>query len=299
MEDGRQSPIKNGDFPLKPPARRRFGSGIAITVCLLIALGPVVFLGLRPEIARWYVAAAMEHDLLDELEAAEADLDKAIEWLPEDGDLYVRRADIRLQQKDFPGAMDDCQVALQSNGQDFRPALLRRMLVHQRQRHHEKAIAESDLLVERSKSASERAESLNARAYARALGNVQITEGLEDIQAAFEALGTEDNAAFLDTRGYLYYLNGDFDEALRDMERAVQMAEDERSSFVMRRPELQKQSRVDERLLDRQARRINENLAVLYQHRGLVYEALDRPEEAEADFERADKYGYSPEDGVW
>ena len=186
MEDGRQSPIKNGDFPLKPPARRRFGSGIAIAVCLLIALGPVVFLGLPPEIARWYVAAAMEHDLLDQLEAAEADLDKAIEWLPEDGDLYVRRAEIRLQQKDFSGAMDDCQVALQSNGQDFRPALLRRMLVHQRQRHHEKAIADSDLLVEASKAASERAESLNARAYARALGNVQITEGLEDIQAAFQ-----------------------------------------------------------------------------------------------------------------
>ena len=299
MEDGRQSPIKNGDFPLKPPARRRFGSGIAIAVCLLIALGPVVFLGLPPEIARWYVAAAMEHDLLDQLEAAEADLDKAIEWLPEDGDLYVRRAEIRLQQKDFSGAMDDCQVALQSNGQDFRPALLRRMLVHQRQRHHEKAIADSDLLVEASKAASERAESLNARAYARALGNVQITEGLEDIQAAFDALGTEDNAAFLDTRGYLYYLNGDFDEALRDMERAVQMAEDERSSFVMGREELQKQSLVDERVLDRQARLFNENLAVLYQHRGLVYEALDRPEEAEADFERADKYGYSPEDGVW
>jgi len=299
MEDGPQSSQKNGNIPLTPPARRRFGTGVAIAVCVLVALGPLVFLGLPPEIARWYVAAAMEHDLLDEPNAAEADLDKAIEWLPKDGDLHVRRADIRLRQKDFSGAMEDCEAALQWNGQDFRPALLQRMLVHQRQGQHEKAIADSNLVVEASQNAFERAESLNARAYARALGNLQISEGLEDIQSAFDDLGTEDNAAFLDTRGYLYYLAGDFDNALRDMERSVQMAEDERSSFVMGREELKKQSLVDERVLDRQARLRNENLAVLYQHRGLVYEALDRLPDAKADFERADKYGYSPEDGIW
>ena len=58
-------------------------------------------------------------------------------------------------------------------------------------------------------------------------------------------------------------------------------------------------SGIDERVVDRLEQSAEQNLAVLYQHRGLIYEKLGRSDDAAEDFRRAQEYGYSPEDGVW
>jgi hypothetical protein len=41
------------------------------------------------------------------------------------------------------------------------------------------------------------------------------------------------------------------------------------------------------------------NLAVIYHHRGLVYERIGKTRQAQADLERARQLGYDPEKGVW
>ena len=48
----------------------------------------------------------------------------------------------------------------------------------------------------------------------------------------------------------------------------------------------------DLRAWKRQERQLKEDLAVLLHHRGLVHQALQRPEQAAADFQRAEQYGY-------
>ncbi len=276
----------------------RIGGWIAIILCLLLVLGPLLVMGFPREVARWMQAAADESVLDGDLESAENNIDKAINWGPENPILYLRRSEIRLQRNDLSGSLEDCERALALDGSGFGDGLMQRLLVYQRMGQHELALADADRMVEESANAGQRAVALNIRAYGRALANREPQKGLDDIQAAFEALATEDNAAFLDTRGYLLYLIGDFEQALVDVELAVQMAEDDRSSVAMQRQTLLEQG-FDERLIDRQQKQMRESLAVLYQHRGLVYEALGRMEEANADFELAKEYGYNPEKGIW
>ncbi len=276
----------------------RIGGWIAIILCLLLVLGPLLVMGFPREVARWMQAAADESVLDGDLESAENNIDKAINWGPENPILYLRRSEIRLQRNDLSGSLEDCERALALDGSGFGDGLMQRLLVYQRMGQHELALADADRMVEESANAGQRAVALNIRAYGRALANCEPQKGLDDIQAAFEALATEDNAAFLDTRGYLLYLIGDFEQALVDVELAVQMAEDDRSSVAMQRQTLLEQG-FDERLIDRQQKQMRESLAVLYQHRGLVYEALGRMEEANADFELAKEYGYNPEKGIW
>ncbi|MCP4189490.1 MAG: tetratricopeptide repeat protein [Planctomycetaceae bacterium] len=295
-------PKQIGPTGLHPPSSvekpMRIGGWIAIILCLLLVLGPLLVMGFPREVARWMQAAADESVLDGDLESAENNIDKAINWGPENPILYLRRSEIRLQRNDLSGSLEDCERALALDGSGFGDGLMQRLLVYQRMGQHELALADADRMVEESANAGQRAVALNIRAYGRALANREPQKGLDDIQAAFEALATEDNAAFLDTRGYLLYLIGDFEQALVDVELAVQMAEDDRSSVAMQRQTLLEQG-FDERLIDRQQKQMRESLAVLYQHRGLVYEALGRMEEANADFELAKEYGYNPEKGIW
>jgi hypothetical protein len=52
--------------------------------------------------------------------------------------------------------------------------------------------------------------------------------------------------------------------------------------------------------LDQEAlRALNEQLSVLYHHRGLVYQKLNQPEKARADLDQARRLGYDPSKGVW
>lgn len=276
----------------------RFGGWIAIILCLLLVLGPLLVMGFPHEVARWLQAAAKESVLNEDLESASNYLDQAIQWAPDHSSLYLQRSGIRLQQNDVSGSLEDCERTLQLNGAGFVDGLMQRLLVYQRMGQHELALADADRMVEESTNALERAVALNTRAYGRALAKLEPQKGLDDIQAAFEALGTEDNPAFLDTRGYLFYQTGNFEQALVDMELALQMSEDDRSNAAMQRETWLEQGG-DERLLVRQERQVDESLAVLYQHRALVYEALGRTEEANADFKLAEEYGYNPELGIW
>jgi tetratricopeptide (TPR) repeat protein len=139
---------------------------------------------------------------------------------------------------------------------------------------------------------------LNYRAYARALANQDPEKGLDDMQQAFDLLKSDNDFAYLDTRGYLYYLAGDVDAALSDMERAVRLAESALARFRAGQTEQLEQG-FDVKLLRRQNELFEQNLAVLCHHRGLVYRALGREQEAADDLTRADELGYDPENGVW
>jgi tetratricopeptide (TPR) repeat protein len=127
---------------------------------------------------------------------------------------------------------------------------------------------------------------LNQRAYIRALANAEkkdqeeLAAGLDDVERALSM--QPDKAAFIDTRGYLLYLLGQYDEALNEMKRAIALTED-----VYRR---------EYHAADSQ--RLREDLAVMYYHLALIQQAKDQKRDAEASFQLAEEYGYNPEAGV-
>ena len=94
-----------------------------------------------------------------------------------------------------------------------------RAVALQRLKRHEDAIRDlSQALLLRRKAGSvlsdhrySQPELLNARAYTRAIAGLELDEALHDINDAIE--GERENAHFLDTRGYIYYLRGDYDQA--------------------------------------------------------------------------------------
>lgn len=106
------------------------------------------------------------------------------------------------------------------------------------------------------------ATALNNRAYHRALFKTDLDEAVRDINEAIEIAG--ENAAFVDTRGYIAYLRGDFKQALADFNKALGGAEEEPDP----------------------------GFGEIYFHRALVYRKLSEPKLAEQDFEKAKKLGF-------
>jgi predicted Zn-dependent protease len=66
--------------------------------------------------------------------------------------------------------------------------------------------------------APDHADCLNTQAYALAEDNTRLDEALKQINTALTA--EPDNAAYLDTRGWVYFRQGKYTEALRELKRA-------------------------------------------------------------------------------
>jgi tetratricopeptide (TPR) repeat protein len=254
------------------------------------------------EVARWYLAAALEAYAQGDAERAIQHATRAIAWDPERPRPYELRARSKLDVEDLDGSLEDCNRALERVPEDP-GALVTRTLVYQRLGRHEDAIRDWAVVVGQMRrryedhsvaTPYELANALNNRAYARALGQIEIDRGLDDIQEAFEVLGREDQAHMLDTRGYLRYLAGDYLLAQDDLERAIDLAKSTAQWSLVRDPDRGSAGRLI--VADAQTQ---EELAVMFHHRGLVNEKLGKRYEAEADLKLAEELGYDPERGVW
>lgn len=109
------------------------------------------------------------------------------------------------------------------------------------------------------------ASSYNNRAYHRALARIDLAEAEKDVQKALEIGGNE--PSYIDTRGYLHYLNGRYDLALDDFNRIIDHANELQG---MRRREFGE---------------------ILF-HRGLVHRKLGKPRLADNDFAFARRLGF-------
>ena len=227
---------------------------------LLVVLVTLVFYLTPQEVANWYHAAALEVYLVGDTEAAISYINRALEWSPDKLDVYVTRSEI-----------------------------------YQRLGHHKEAIRDQDRIVEiyRASTSLSLDNALNNRAYYRALGKIELDEGLEDVQQAIKIVGVE-RASFLDTRGYLYYLLGNLDFAEPDLVRATELAEQD-YDFAIRK--INQISHVG--LREKQRTQYDHYLAIIYHHLGLLYQKQNRHEQANHYLSRGDELGYDPEQGVW
>ncbi len=171
----------------------------------------------------------------------------------------------------------------------------KRAYLHERLGHHREALEDSkEALVccPAGPPPLERATLLNDHAYMCALTQMELPSGEHDAEEAIQIAGNE--PAFLDTRGYVRFRLAHYDAALDDMQMAIRIEEGQEHSGQYDEYEL--------RLLHR-------NLAVMYHHRGEIYEKLAEDEKnkdravfkkkAEIDFHRADQLGFDPKNGVF
>ncbi len=272
-------------------ATGRQGSGcagrLAILAMIVLVLGPLLWLELPSEIARWRQAYAMELWRAGDKSAALAQIEDSLRWDPTQADALACRGDWRLEAGEYQKAIDDYDEALQRNPRHV-TARINRSVAFQHLGLHARAIADWKELLGFAQNADprQRAVLLNGLAYAQALGQQDLEDALTNVDQALSLAG--ENAAMLDTRGYIRFLNGDFKAARGDLDLAVEQAEAEFQRFEARTDYLDQAER------EHQLREYRRNLAVIRYHRALILESLDRPFEAEHDRLRVKNLGFFP-----
>lgn len=210
--------------------------------------------------------------------------DRAVRWSPKNGELLLLRCQLKYVDKNYEGALTDAELVLAHEPLEMQAHRLRRMALHYLRRHRDEAAAATELL---EKQLDDRDTLLNDRAYARAQGEFDLEEALKDINEVLKS--HPENSAFIDTRGYVLFKLGKYDEALKDLEKAIDITEAQLGGddlgLGFRR--------------DRQLQALEESLGEMIHHRGEVYEKLGEKKKAEADFRAAQRYGFNPSEGVY
>ncbi len=195
-----------------------------------------------------------------------------------------------LEDELFQKALEDYDRALALEP-DHLWALIQRCEVFQHLGRHAEAIRDWKKLMDRHQSASaeQRAVFLNGLAYAQSLDNrksPELDKALENITQALNLVGQ--NAAMLDTRGYIHYRRGNLAAAIADLNLAVQRMEQEHKEMQQTR------QYVDRREFERELQKSRKSLAVIRYHRAVVFDALGKPTEADADRQRVRELGFAP-----
>ncbi|HJT31168.1 MAG TPA: tetratricopeptide repeat protein [Pirellulales bacterium] len=282
-----------------------------VLACIAVVLGWAfqsrLANGAKNWLAEQLVRRSLEKVLLNDPSGALGDLNRAASLSPDNPQVLQIRAQLKLTLHDVEGSLEDYN-ALVKLDRRYAPAYLGRSSALQRLNRHREAI--DDLTQAIKLSTSRDATPHNNRAYARAIAGVDLAEALDDVQEAIKIIDEDlrDNqlanrrsltqapelkgqkAAYLDTRGYIYFLQSRYEEALADLDQAIQFAEEFHGLRVGHiraeyQPYFKKQS--------------DQEMSVMYHHRGQVYEKLGRNEEARADLDRATQLGYNPAEGVF
>jgi tetratricopeptide (TPR) repeat protein len=282
------------------PRRKRpalWAGIVMIGFMVALALGPIAYIEVPREIARWHMAAAVEQRLDGDLDAAIESLNQALRRYPNQDELYRQRAEWLEENGEYRRALTDANRAIELAGRHAESFILRSQ-IYQHLKQHAEAIADWGVVLELLEPNGRRARAmaLNGRAYARAVGNLELDAALEDID---EALDTEpDSAAMLDTRGFINYQLGDYEAADVDMQRAVKAIEAEHDAFT----KLVENGRLgvsDVRQFELDLKQHAESVAVIRYHRSLVYEKLGKTDLAEEDRTRVRQLGFEPNEDLF
>lgn len=280
------------------------GRWLVVLAVVALVLGPLLKRLVPKEIAKAHLAVAQEKFLNDDAEGAAAALAKSLVWAPRFFDALAFRAEMQGKAGDHEAALADLEAAFAAAPgalERIHTRILRAEVLHELGRHTD-AVAELEP-IERQQLAANAAWHasdvtidhmwalvLNARAYARALAGREVETGLKEINEALRIRGDEE--ALLDTRGLLRYLLGEFEPALKDLDKAVEKGE------RLITPENPAQIG-DRRVHLRHRESLNRVVAVLRYHRALVLDKLEQPDRAEADRQRVRELGFEPNESLF
>lgn len=271
----------------------RFVLRMAVVAAVAAALWNHYDVGtkIRSGVGRYYAEKARRLHFRNDFPGALVEADRAVQWNPTDPELLLIRSELRGLNKDYRGCLADAEESVRllpddkdpdnADQRDYADRLCRQMY-HMLHEHRKAAAAATATL---ARGVGERAALLNDRAYARAVGDFELDEALADIDEAIK-LTEKENYSFIDTRAYILFRRKQYDEALKEMDRAIPLAERDYAAASARASLRRLQS-------------IQESLAVMYHHRGEIYEKQAKPGEAKRDFEAAERFGFDPEAGVY
>jgi len=299
--DHRTPSIARGDAVDLGPVPHRSGRGLKQLVIVAVLafglvpaiVGPELMPLVRLAVVRWSLERAMKLEANDDVSGALAEVGRALDWGgADDPDLLCQRAWLRLHDGNPAGAIDDARRAETLAPTSLAPLRLRGLAEVVRGNADE-ALADATLVVERSVPGD--ADALNHRAYIRALVNRELPAALADIEAAIDRVGPAVSADLLDTRGFVLHLLGRNQEALEQMNDALDRMLQERRRIRL----VASRDDVDPVLVQLKLRSIEHALAVMYQHRGLICRTVGHEEQAKQDFDVARAKGYDPARGVF
>jgi tetratricopeptide (TPR) repeat protein len=312
-------PQPQTQIPSQPASHR--GRWVLVVLLLLVGVALVaespLLSAVRQAVGNFYLDQADHKYLNGDLPGALADLDTAMEYMPDNVGLYRRRGQWRVDNKDLEGGLADFTRLIEIK-RNWGPSYVERGYLYLRMGRHREALDDLNLAVKFGSARD--ADMFNARAYGRALAGVELEEALEDVEKAIEFdnadrrlvlraptsnAKTEQpkekkptssaNANYLDTRGYILYLLGKYDLALDDLNGAIHRSEDEQRRIE----KLGARPGVDKRQLSFVLKERQKMLAVMYHHRGQIHEKRNESEQAKSDLDRGDKLGYNPAEGVF
>ena len=284
--------------PEPPRHGQTFTSWFFILFMIGVVVGPATVFWLPGEIARWHEAAIIEQWLDGDVAGAIKSLDRVIEQYPDQAGLYVRRAKWNLEIEDYQAALADCDRALAIVPNNYEGYQLRSQ-ANQHQGDYAAGVKDMQMVLALSQRGRPglRPSALNGLAYARALAQTDLGDAVDEIQEVMEVPAHQNQPAFLDTRGFIYYLRRDFKPARADLDRAVERIEQQHAAIAAmmgNTPRL-----MDLRVGQRELKNLEQSVAVIRYHRALLYKALRMHTEAEADLERVRALGYEPGEGLF
>jgi tetratricopeptide (TPR) repeat protein len=245
----------------------------------------------------WSLERAILREGRGAVGAAIDDMTRAIEWggpvlddePAEKCRLLCWRAMLAIQDGDSTAALADATLAAATTPTAVQPQRVL-ALAHAIRGDADAALAAADMVIEFSGAGDP--EALNHRAYMRALVGRELEAALADIETALEGSGAG-SPEFLDTRGFLLHLLGRQQDALADLNAAIEGAQEDRRRLLLLSGHL-----TDGELAYR-LRAVDHGLAVMHHHRGLACQALGLRGQAEQDLAIAERKGFDPTRGIF
>ena len=270
--------------------RKRFSLLLLVAAVLVPAIAiPELMPVVREAVVEWSLEEAAGHEARGDVDAALAAVDRAVAWQGADAGLLIRRGQLRLLNRDPAGAIGDADRAVALAPMAPQARRLRALVATVLERPEE-ALADAEAVIGMTVPGDP--ESLNLRAYTRALLKRDLPEALADIESAIER-GAGESPEHLDTRGYILHLLGRHHEAIDDLNRAIDGMQARRERFEIAR------GRVDPTELELRLRAVDQGLAVMHQHRGEACAAAGFEAQASQDLELAVRKGFDPTRGVF
>jgi tetratricopeptide (TPR) repeat protein len=278
------------------PGKRLFLLAVFLTLLVPAVIVPVMMPAIREAVVQWSLERAIMREGRGSLDAAIGDLSRAIRWAggndaapPALSRLLCWRAMLRIENRDAGGGLADADQAASVAPTIVQPHRIR-ALAHV-------VLGDADSALTAAQAAVDIAgqndpETLNHRAYIRALVGRDLEAALEDIDQALADNGAP-SPELLDTRGYVLHLLGRQQEAVDDLNIAIDSAQNERRRLLLLA------GHVDPGELAYRLRSANHGLAVMHHHRGLACRALGLVGQAEQDLAVAEKKGFDPTRGIF
>lgn len=173
----------------------------------------------------------------------------------------LRRVRDNLRRKNFPQALRECEKLAKTHPEAGH--LMQATILGQMKDYPGSIAAYTKVLAIHP----DHPVALNDRAYNRALARIDLEEAFQDVEAAIRTSG--DIPAYLDTRGYLHYLLGRPNEALKDINGALRVPNEFDAKSA---------------------------LGEVYFHRGLIYQVLGDHTKAKQDFDLAKRLNFEFDD---